>query len=161
MRLTPVLALASFLAVPLGALAGATGVLTGRVLPPADARVVAKNVWVGDQPAAVAADGSFRADGVPAGPADLAIETSAGLYVVTTPVTIAPGTTRRVQLAFGGRQGSSPSAPPESDTKKKRGGPWANPTTATLIIIGSAIVVGVAIDQLTHNASAPASPSSN
>jgi hypothetical protein len=161
MRLTPFLVLASSFVVPLGALAGATGVLSGRVLPPPDGRLVATNVWVGDKPAAVAADGSFRMEGIPAGPAELAIETSAGLYVVATPVAIAPGATRRVQLAFGGRKDTSAPAAPENDTKKKRGGIWSNPTTATLIIIGSAIVVGVAIDQLTHDAGAPASPSAN
>jgi hypothetical protein len=158
MRLSRLLALASSIAVPLGALAGATGALTGRVLPPATIRLVAKNVWVGDKPAAVAADGTFSMGGIPAGPAQLAIETSAGLYVVTHPVAIAPGTTRRVQLAFGGRQDVAPT-PSEKDDKKKRGGIWANPATATLIIIGSAIVVGAAIDQLTHSGGAPASPS--
>jgi hypothetical protein len=161
MRLTPLLVLASSFAVPLGALASGTGVLTGLVLPAPDHRLIAKNVWIGDKPAAVAADGSFRMEGIPAGPAELAIETSAGLYVVATPVVIAPGATRRVQLAYGGRQDTGPPATPESDAKKKRGGIWANPATATLIIIGSAIVVGVAIDQMTHNASAPASPSAN
>ena len=161
MRLPPLLVLASSFAVPLGALLGATGVLTGRVLPSAGGRLIAKNIWVGAKPGAVAADGSFRVDGIPGGPAELAIETSEGLYVVATPVTIAPGTTRSVQLAFGGRQDTSAPAPPEKEKKKKRGGIWANPATATLIIVGSAIVVGVAVDQLTHTAGAPASPSSN
>jgi hypothetical protein len=161
MRLTPFLVLASSLAVPLGALASGTGALAGRVLASPTGRPIAKNVWIGDKPAAVAADGSFRMEGIPAGPAELAIETSAGLYVVATPVAIAPGATRQVQLAFGGRQDTGAPAAPENDTKKKRGGIWANPATATLIIIGSAIVVGVAIDELTHNASAPASPSAN
>jgi hypothetical protein len=162
MRLSRFFVLASSFAVPLGALAGATGALTGRVLPPPNGRLIAKNVWVGDKPAAVAADGSFSMDGIPAGPAELAIETSEGLFVVTHPVAIAPGTTRRVQLAFGGRQGTSAPTPPEKDNKKERAGLWANPATATLIIIGSAIIVGLAIDQLTHTSSgAPASPSAD
>lgn len=161
MRMTPFLVLASLLAVPRGALAGETGVLTGRVLPSTDGRLTAKNLWVGAKPTAVAADGSFRVEGIPGGPAELAIETSEGLYVVATPVTIAPGTTRRVQLAFGGRQDTSPPAPPEKEKTKKRGGIWANPASATLIIIGSAIVVGAAVDRITHTAGAPASPSTN
>src|SRR5258705_841925 len=109
MRLSPVLVLASLLAVPRGARAGETGVLTGRVLPSVDPRLTAKakTVWVGATSAPVAADGSFRVDGIPGGPAELAIETSEGLYVVAAPAAIAPGTTRRVQLAFGGRQDSS------------------------------------------------------
>ena len=161
MRLVPFLILASSLVAPLGALTGETGVLTGRVLPSAEGRLIAKNIWVGDKPGAVAADGSFRVDGIPGGPAPLAIETSEGLYVVATPVTIAPGTTRRVQLAFGGRQDTSAPAPPEKDKKKKPGAIWAKPAHATLIIIGSAIVVGAVVDHFTHNAGVPASPSGN
>ena len=140
-------------------LAGDTGNLAGRVLPAPDGRVEAKTVWVGAIPAAVGADGSFQATGIPPGSSELAIETSAGLYVVATPVAIAPGTTRRVQLAFGGRQDSSAPPPPENEKKKKRGGVWANPLSATLIIVGSAIVVGFAIDQLTQSDVHPVSPS--
>jgi hypothetical protein len=128
------------------------------VLPSADGLQVAKTVWVGAIPAAVAADGSFRATGIPGGPAELAIETSEGLYLVTTPVAVAPGTTRRVQLAFGGRQDTSAPPAPEKE-KKKAAGVWANPWTASLIIVGSAIVVGVAIDQLTQSDNEPVSPS--
>ncbi len=161
MRLAPLLVLASSFAVHLGALAGGTGVLTGRVLPSPGGRPIAKTVWVGAMPGAVAADGSFRVDRIPGVPVELAIETSEGLYVVAAPVTIAPGTTRRVQLAFGGRQDTSAPAPSEKEKKKKPGGIWAKPVHATLIIVGSAIVVGVAVDHFTHTAGVPASPSGN
>lgn len=144
---------------PSWALAGETGTLAGRVLPSADGSQVAKTVWVGAVPAPVAGDGSFSATGIPVGPTELAIETSEGLYVVATPVAIAPGTTRRVQLAYGGRQDSSAPPPPEKEKKKKSGGFWSNPLTASLIIVGSAIVVGVAIDQLTQSDNEPVSPS--
>jgi hypothetical protein len=154
------LVLASLLVAPLGALAGETAVLTGRVLPSADGRLVAKTLWVGAVPTAVAADGSFRVEGIPGGPAELAIETSEGLYVVATPVAIAPGTTRSLHLAFGGRQDSNAPPPPEKEKKKKKpGGVWANPLSATLIIVGSAIVVGFGVEQLTKSDIAPVSPS--
>jgi len=158
MRVTLPIVLALALAVPPGALAGETGVLAGRVLPSADNGLVAKTVWVGAIPAPVAADGSFEATGIPAGQSELAIETSEGLYVVAAPVAIAPGTTRRIQLAYGGRQDSSAPKPSENEKKKKGGGFWANPLSATLIIVGSAIVVGFAIDQLTQSDNEPASP---
>lgn len=162
MRMTLSLVLASLLVVPSGVMAGETAILTGRVLPSADGRLVAKTVWVGAVPAAVAADGSFRADGIPGGPTELAIETSEGLYVVATPIAIAPGTTRSLQLAFGGRQDSNAPPPPEKEKKKKRGGIWANPLTASLIIVGSAIVLGFAVDQLVKPDSAsPSSPGGN
>jgi hypothetical protein len=159
--MTLALVLASLLAVPSGALAGETGVLTGHVLPSADGRLVAKTVWVGAVPAAVSRDGSFRVAGIPGGPTELAIETSEGLYVVATPVTIAPGTTRSLQLAFSGRQDSNPPPAPEKEKKKKRGGVWANPLSATLIIVGSAIVLGFAVDQLTKSDTVSVSPSTN
>lgn len=153
------LVLASLLVASPRSGAGETGILTGNVFPSADGRLIAKSVWVGGVPAVVAKDGSFQAAGIPGGPAELAIETAEGLFVVATPVVIAPGTTRRVHLAFAGRQDSSAPAPPEQEKKKKRGGIWANPVSATLIIVGSAIVVGFAVDQFTKSDSVPASPS--
>jgi len=157
--MTSALVLASVLAIPPGALAGPAGVLTGRVVPLTDSGPIAKTVWVGPVPAAVAADGSFRADGLPGGPAAIAIETSEGLYLVATPVTIAPGALRPVQLTFGGRQDSNAPPAPEPEKKKKRGGVWANPVYATLIVVGSAVVLGVAVDALTTSETTPASPS--
>jgi hypothetical protein len=142
-------------------MAGETGNLAGRVLPATDGRVVARTVWVGSIPAAVTPDGSFRAVGIPVGASELAIETSEGMYAVATPVAIAPGITRRVQLAFGGKQDTSAPPPTEGEKKKKSGGVWANPLSATLIIVGSAIVVGFAIDQLTQSNVHPVSPSSS
>lgn len=160
MRLDISTVLALSLAAHSSVLAGETTILTGRVLPAAGSSLVAKNVWVGAVPAKVAADGTFRAVGIPGGPTDLAIETSGGLYQVATPLNIAPGTTSQVQLAFGGRQDTSP--PPADKAKpKKPGGVWGNPLAATFIVAGSAIVLGVAIDKLSTGGShtIPASPS--
>ena len=84
---------------------------------------------------------TFRATGIPEGLSELAIETSEGFFVVATPIAIAPGTTRRVQLAYGGRQDR------------------ANPLAASVIVVGSAIVLGFAIDELTQSDEEPASPS--
>lgn len=159
MRISLSFALASLLAAQQGAAASETGGLDGRVLPAAGTGTVPKTVWVGAVPATVSGDGSFRVRAIPAGPADLAIETSEGLYVVGTPVVISPGTTRHVQLAFGGRQDTSPPPPTEKE-KKKRGGFWTHPATATLIVIGSAIVIGFAVDELTSSEGHPVSPSS-
>ena len=147
------------LAAPPGALAEETGVLAGYVLPPVGNELTARTIWVGAIAAPVAANGSFEATGVPVGQSELAIETSEGLYVVATPVAIAPGTTRRIQLAYGGRQDSSAPKPSENEKKKKGGGFWANPLSATLVIVGSAIVVGFAINQLTQSDNEPVSPS--
>jgi hypothetical protein len=141
-----------------------TGSLAGRVLQ-GEGRPVAAAVWVApatapEQPlhAAVANDGTFAVDAVPAGTAQLAVETAQGLYVVATPVAIAPGVTRHLQLALG-RQDTSP--PPGEKKPKRSGGVWSNPLYATLIIVGAAIVVGVGISALTQPNSHPASPSNS
>jgi len=152
-------ALASLLAAPQGVLSGDLGGLAGRILPSLGLRPRPTTVWVGAVPAPVAADGSFRANAIPVGPAELAIETSEGLYVVATPVAISKGTTRQVQLALGGRQDSSAAPPPEKEKRKKPGGIWANPATATLIIVGSAIIVGFAVGELTKSDVVPVSQS--
>jgi hypothetical protein len=143
-------------ALPAGALAGrvipAAGVPAARavlVAPPGSARPLR---------GAVGADGSFHVEGVPAGTVDLAVETADGLYVVATPVAIAPGATRNLQLALG-RQDTSP--PPGEKKAKRAGGVWANPLYATLIVVGAAVVVGVAISALTESNSHPASPSAS
>ena len=67
---------------------------------------------------------------------------------VASPVTVAPGTTSVLQLALGAREDTSAPPPADQEKKKKRAGLWANPASATLVIIGSAIVVGFAVDQL-------------
>jgi hypothetical protein len=157
--------LACLLAAPAPALAAATGTLTGRILA-APGAPAAKSVWVAEAKAGTAPavfpvgpDGTFRAEGVPAGSLALAIDTDAGLYTVETPVTIAPGTTRDLRLALRGRQDTN--SPPPAVKPSKRRNVWNNPLAASLIVIGGAVVLGVAVDQLTSKGSsnAPASPS--
>ena len=167
MRTLVVLALVSGLSLPTGLANAPSGGLSGRVLPALEGRETARTVWLFPRDGAtrpvgapVASDGTFRLSQLPAGPAEIAIETDAGLYVVQTPVAIAPGATRDVQLALGGRQDSSDLPPPEKEKKRRKGGVWANPVTATLIVVGSAIVVGVLVGSLSSSDSnPPASPS--
>ena len=148
--------------------AASTGSLAGRVLLAAD-RPAATRIWIAPggstaQPvsAPVLADGSFALAGVPVGTVNLAVETSEGLYAVHAPIAIAPGTTRTLHLALGGRQDSSPVPPETASTKKKKAaGVWANPLYATLIVVGSALVVGVLISELTQPNNKPASPSTS
>jgi len=156
---------ATLLASP-GFTASASGAIAGRVLPdPSGPAPTA--VWVAPWDAQsagfrvpVARDGSFATGGMPAGAVELAVETTDGLYVVSTPVTIAPGTTRHLQLAIGGRQDSSPSTEPPKKSRRQ-GGVWANPVYATLIVVGAAVVLGVGVAALTEPddpTTTPASP---
>ena len=137
--------------------AGGAATLSGNVRSFIDVGAVVNAVWAGRASAPVAADGSFLFETLSPGPTQLTVETSEGLYVVAAPLVLAPGTTRRVQLAFGGRKDTS--AAPQKTGKTKAPHGWANPVTATLVVVGSAIVVGVAVDQLTKSSQAAASPS--
>jgi hypothetical protein len=161
MRILLTSALALALPVSAGMTTGTPGRLAGRVLVPPSGGPAVTAVWAGNISAPVARDGSFEIDALLPGPANVAIETSEGLFILASPVSIAPGTTRRVQLALGGRQDSSAPTTTEKDTKKKPAGVWARPMVATVIIVGSAVLVGVAIDDVLQNTNpAPAiSPS--
>jgi hypothetical protein len=170
MRKTLIALIASMIATSEGPFAASTGSLSGRVLPVAD-RPSATRVWIApsgstERPLAspVLADGSFAIADVPAGTVGLAVETSEGLYAVHAPITIAPGTTRTLQLALGGRQDTSPVPPatePKEKQKQKAASVWANPLYATLIVVGSALVIGVLISELTQPSDRPASPSTS
>ena len=78
-------------------LASGSGTLEGRVVAPqGDATPTAVWAATAAQPqsplrAPIGENGSCKLDSVPAGAVELAIETPRGLYLVETPVTIAPG----------------------------------------------------------------------
>lgn len=154
-------------------LASGAGALEGRVISPkggtAPTAVWAATASRPDAPqrTAIGENGSFRLEGVPAGQVELAVETAEGIYVVETPVTIAPGATRQVQLALRGRQDNpaidaATNPPPSPPPNKKTGTLWDNPLTATLIVVGGAVVTGLIIDAIDDdddNESSSASPS--
>ena len=148
MRLALPLVLASQLTAPSAVATGKTGAVIGRVLPPADDRAIAKALWIGGVSTPVDPSGWFRATAVPSGAIHVFVETSEGLYEVASPVTVVPGATSMLQLALGVREDTSAPPPAEKEKKKKPAGLWGNPASATLVIIGAAIVVGVAVDQL-------------
>jgi hypothetical protein len=169
-----VVLLASTLIAPPTTFAAGSGTLEGRVVTPSG-NPAPKAVWAATtatakspQRATVDPSGAFKLEAVPAGAVELAVETAEGLYVVDTPVTIAPGATRQVQLALRGRQGTTPNPPsspaPPQPPPPKTGSLWDNPLTATLIVIGGAVVTGLIIDAVddndndTNNAASPSNP---
>ncbi len=157
--------LASLLAAPTVTRAEGFGAISGRILV-ANGGHAAKAVWLADagggsllRTIPVAPDGTFSTAPLAAGPVALAVLTDEGLYTVESPVTISPGTTRSLSIALRGREDTKP--PKEAAPKKKSLGVWNNPLFASLIVIGGAIVVGVAVDQLTNQNTkkTPVSPS--
>ena len=101
-------------------------------------------------------EGRFQIVGLPPSTYMLGVESEGGLFTSQTPVSLEPGQGRSVQVAI--HQLEQPG--PDQKKKKKGGGsPWDNPLTATLIVLGAAIVVGVIIDELVEDEPATASPS--
>jgi hypothetical protein len=95
-------------------------------------------------------DGSFQVIGLPASAYDLGLEQDGNLFLVHTAVQIAPGQHKNIQVAIG----TPGNIAPAQGTSV-----WSNPLTAALIVAGSAIVVGLVVEELvTDDAQAPTSP---
>ena len=95
-------------------------------------------------------DGGFAVAGLPASTYQLAVESDGGLYLVGTPVKLAPGQTQDVNVAVNPEAAPSPE---EAEKNKKKGGTgiWNNPLTAALIVAGAAIVLGVIVNETTKD----------
>jgi hypothetical protein len=102
-------------------------------------------------------EGSFRLDGLPPGSYSLAVEVERGAFLSESAIRLRSGETRLVKVAINRQE--EPDPVPTSSGKTKKGGPWGNPVTATLIVIGGAIVVGVLVDGATDGGEITASPS--
>lgn len=92
-------------------------------------------------------DGSFGVADVPPGTYQVAIESDGRLYLVDGPLALAPGETRNVQLALQSKSAPAPA------------GVWQDPLYAGLIVAGSAIVLGILINEATTKRNDPATRS--
>lgn len=105
-------------------------------------------------------DGSYSLTGVPPATYEVAVENQGRLYVVSTPLRLAPGSTRNVDLAVNPQAAPDP-ATAEAEAAKAAGSFWNNSLTAALIVLGAAIVVGVAVDAATDDDDGPMGSASN
>lgn len=148
------------------ATAPATGTITGHVLAAGTlAPLKGVQVHVGDPKTGevrsstpTGDDGSFAVSGLPPSKYEIAVQAPQALYVAGGSVALAAGETRSLQVAVNQQVAPSPA---END-KKDRGGAawWNNPFTATLIVLGSAVLIGVLVDNAVDDDETPASPSS-
>ncbi len=146
-----------------------TGSIAGHVLSAQSKTPLAGvQVHVGDpqtgeiRSAPTAADGSFTVAGLQPSSYEIAVQSDAGVYLAQGALRLDRGQARHVQVAVNPQIAPSPTEQNRRGTR--RGGWWNNPFAATLVVLGSAILVGVAVDQLTDDdkdaASQPPSQSS-
>jgi Carboxypeptidase regulatory-like domain len=96
--------------------------------------------------------GSFTIGGLAPATYQLAVETDGGLYVVTTPVHLAPGQSRTVNVAVASAtQQDDDDDQPGAAAAPAKTSMWENPLTAALIVLGAAIVVGFVVDEATDD----------
>jgi len=95
--------------------------------------------------------GDFEVRDLPAATYEVAVESDGYLYVVGTPLTLAPGQSQNVNVAV-----NQEIADPPQQKKKRRGGTgvWENPAMATLIIVFAAFATGYAIQEIQGDDSA-------
>lgn len=111
--------------------------------------------------APTAADGSFSMSGLPASTYELAVESNGGLFTVSTPMTVKAGQDRDVRLAFNAAEpkGSQKITKSKRVKPASKGGFWNNPITASVIVIGSASIIGLVVDNATKEQDeGPSSP---
>jgi hypothetical protein len=104
-------------------------------------------------------DGTFEIADVPPSTYEVAVESDGGLYLVQSPITLAPGQSQAVNLAINPQMADSPADTEEKKKNKGGTGVWNNPATAALIVVGAAVVLGLLINAATDDDDeGPASP---
>jgi len=156
-----------FMAIPAGA--GETAAtLTGSIVRSENAApLVGAKLHVGDPKtdriytsSPADAEGSFVLAELPPSTYSLAVEAEGGLYLVETPLSLAPGTTRTLNLAVTPQPVNLSD---DDDSKDKGGNKFSfkeNPLTATLLFLGIVTVIGVALGGSSSSSNnVPPSPS--
>ena len=90
-------------------------------------------------------DGSFAPVDLPPSTYRLAVESDGGLYLVEAPLALAPGAARTLTVAVN-PQSANREAGPTDDFDEQKFGPLENPLTAALIVLGTATLIGVLLD---------------
>lgn len=103
-------------------------------------------------------DGSFTVTGLPPAKYEIAVQSPKAVYVAGGSVALAAGESRSVQVAVNEQVAPSPA---EVAKKRRRGGAaWLNnPFTATMIVLGAAVLIGVVVDNATDDEDTSPSPS--
>jgi hypothetical protein len=97
-------------------------------------------------------DGSFAIPALAPGSYEIGVAIGERLYLGGQPVALRPGSEQRVSLAVqtDADGGSAPSAASVAAAKPVPS-VWNNPLSAALIVVGSAVVVGVLVESATDD----------
>jgi len=103
--------------------------------------------------------GAFELHALPAATYSVAVQRGNGVFGAASPIILAPGEHRSVQVALYDQE-AAPS-PAEAQTPAYKSSVWENPLTATAIALGIAVVVGYAVQEWigTDSKKSVASPS--
>jgi len=99
--------------------------------------------------------GAFSIADLPAGKFELGVAIDQGLYLVETPVALAPAQSQHVNIAVSEKK-SQPTGSEVVPASAKTG-VWSNPLTAALIVVGAAIIIGLLVESTTDD-DPPGSP---
>jgi hypothetical protein len=140
--------------VPESAGAATTATLSGTVLSAADRSPLAgARLYLGDPESGdvypsepTDTSGRFRVAGVPPSTYEVAVAVERGLYLVPDSVTLEGGAERTLLLAIDPQTTPGPDDAPATGLHL-----WSNPLTAALLVLGSALVVGVAVENATDD----------
>lgn len=148
---------------PSASLSGEIVSASGRV-PVAGVVVRVLNPGTGDLYTSGPTDdkGSFEFEALPAAAYAVAVQRGSGVFGAASPIVLAPGQHRSVQVALYEDQEAAPS-PEEAQAGPYKTSVWENPLTATAIALGIAVVVGYAVsewigDDGNNNTPPPVSP---
>jgi len=140
---------------------GGGAVLTGRVVRAGNARPLpGARVWLAESPgtrviasAPSSEGGAFSLRDVPPGTYALAVEVEPGLYPLESALNLSADSTRvvRIELPPAAQAGSGP-AEPQAPAARNR--IWNNPFTASLLVLGAAVLVSVVVQSVTDEATA-------
>lgn len=106
------------------------------------------------------ASGAFTLKDVPPATYELAVESGGGLFLVNTPIRLAPGRTQTLNLAVSRDAAAGADGEGGGGRKAKKKG-WDNPGTAAGIVFGTALAVGILVNEATEEDTASVSVPQN
>jgi hypothetical protein len=116
-----------------------------RAADPATGRIYSSN--------ATDAGGDFILEDLPPGSYEIAVESAGVLYLVGSAVKLEAGQSRALHLKLDASEGAGRTVP-ASEIQ----GVWNNPLTATLIVVGAVIAIGLIADSTSDDDEPPSSP---